>query len=237
MEGEGGPEDKAAHAAYLEQGRWLFAQACDFLLGVVSMKQLPPMDLPEVAFAGRSNVGKSSLVNALTGRKTLARTSNTPGRTKELNYFRLGPHTESGEGPALYLVDLPGYGYARETKTRVEAWTDLVMSYLQGRANLHRVILLIDSRHGVKPNDREVMSLLDKAAVSYLAVLTKTDKLKPSELKKVVEATAAELKKHPAAHPEVIATSSVTKDGIAELRAHITALVPDLDMGSALAER
>jgi len=213
-------------AALIEQGRWFFAQPCDFLRGVVSMSGLPPADLPEVAFAGRSNVGKSSLVNALTGRKTLARTSNTPGRTKELNFFRLGPQGE--DAPALYIADLPGYGYARETQTRVEAWTRLVLSYLQGRPNLKRVILLIDSRHGIKENDREVMGLLDKAAVSYLAVLTKTDKLKQAELDRVIAQTEAALKKRPAAHPEVIATSSVKGAGIAELRAHITALVPAL---------
>ena len=204
----------------IETGRWLFAQPCEFLRGVVEMGGLPASALPEVAFAGRSNVGKSSLVNALTGRKTLARTSNTPGRTKELNFFLLG-----AEGrPAIMLADLPGYGYARETRTRVEQWTDLVMSYLRGRATLRRVLLLIDARHGLKANDAEVMSLLDEAAVSYQIVLTKIDKLKAGELEERLGAVRDGIRTHVAAHPRIIATSSETGAGIAELRAEIASL-------------
>ena len=209
-------QDKPDEAA----GHWLFAQECVFVRGVVAMSGLPPTDLPEVAFAGRSNVGKSSLVNALTNRKTLARTSNTPGRTKEINFFALGPVGQT----ALNLVDLPGYGYARESTSKVEQWTDLVMDYLRGRPNLRRIILLIDSRHGIKNNDREVMKMLDKAAVSYLIVLTKIDKLKQSELDECLVKTREDLRKHVAAHPEIIATSAEKGDGLGELRAHIAEL-------------
>jgi GTP-binding protein len=217
----GAPSDEDGNEAPdLETGRWLFAQPCSFVRGVVDMAGLPPGDMPEVAFAGRSNVGKSSLVNALTGRKTLARTSNTPGRTKELNFFVLG-----AEGrPAIMLADLPGYGYARETRTRVEQWTDLVMSYLRGRAPLRRVLLLIDARHGLKENDGEVMALLDEAAVSYQIVLTKTDKLKAGELEKRLGEVETGIRAHVAAHPRIIATSSETGAGIAELRAEIASL-------------
>ena len=211
------PEEQAAA---LEAGRWLFAQPCTFVKGVVALNGLPAPDLPEIAFAGRSNVGKSSLINGLTNRKTLARTSNTPGRTKEINYFTLGPEAT----PGLYLADLPGYGYARESKSKVAEWTDLVMTYLQGRPNLRRVLLLIDSRHGIKPNDDEVMAMLDKAAVSYLVVLTKVDKLKKGELERCLEDTKAKLRKHVAAHPEVHITSSEKGTGLAELKAHIAAL-------------
>ena len=213
-------EEHDDDAPDIEAGRWLFAQSCTFLRGAVDMAGLPPGDIPEVAFAGRSNVGKSSLVNALTGRKTLARTSNTPGRTKELNFFLLG-----AEGrPAIMLADLPGYGYARETRTRVEQWTDLVMSYLRGRATLRRVLLLIDARHGLKANDAEVMSLLDEAAVSYQIVLTKIDKLKAGELEERLGAGRDGIRTHVAAHPRIIATSSETGAGIAELRAEIASL-------------
>lgn len=201
-------------------GRWLFAQRCTFVRGVVDMAALPPADRLEVAFAGRSNVGKSSLINALTGRKALARTSNTPGRTQEINFFVLGPEHSQG----LYLVDLPGYGYARESKARVAAWTRLVMAYLQGRPSLRRVLLLIDARHGLKANDTEVIRILDKAAVSYQVVLTKTDKLKPAELERRTDEVAAALKAHPAAHPEIVATSSNKGAGIDALRARIAAL-------------
>lgn len=203
-----------------EAGRWLFAQPCEFLRGVTELAGLPAGGLPEVAFAGRSNVGKSSLVNALTGRKTLARTSNTPGRTQEINFFALGPQGR----PALMLVDLPGYGYARETRARVDQWTRLVMAYLRGRATLRRVLVLIDARHGLKDNDHEVMKLLDEAAVSYQIILTKTDKLKPGEVEACLEAVRAGIRRHVAAHPLVIATSSVKGQGIAELRAEIAAL-------------
>lgn len=200
----------------VEKGRLLFAQSCDFVWGTSQLSELPEATLPELAFAGRSNVGKSSLVNALTGRRTLARTSNTPGRTQQLNFFDLGGR--------LILVDMPGYGYARESKAKVEAWTALVRSYLKGRVTLRRVCLLIDSRHGVKPNDDETMRMLDQAAVPYQVVLTKADKVKSQDLDAVVEATAAALRKHPGAHPEVAVTSAEKGTGIAELRASIAAL-------------
>lgn len=204
----------------LETGRWLFAQECIFMRGVVALEGLPPMTLPEVAFAGRSNVGKSSLINALTGRKTLARTSNTPGRTKELNFFALGPVA----APALSLVDLPGYGYARESRDRVNAWTDLVMAYLRGRSSLRRVMVLIDSRHGLKVSDHEVMDMLDTTAVSYQIVLTKIDKMARGEVEKCIADVSAGIRKHVAAHPVIIATSSENGEGIAELRAEMATL-------------
>lgn len=214
------PEDEPG-AADIEKGRLLFAQACRFLKGVVGIEHMPPPQAPEIAFAGRSNVGKSSLVNALTGRNTLARTSNTPGRTQEINFFALGADEKK---PALLLVDLPGYGYAKETKQRVEDWTQLVMSYLRGRANLRRVLLLIDSRHGIKANDEEVMRMLDAAAVSYQLVLTKTDKLKAAEVEQVVADTQTKLRRHVAAHPVLIATSSAKGVGIDSLRAELASL-------------
>ena len=217
------PED----ADYLERGRWLFAQPCTFIKGVVKLQGLPDDPLPEIAFAGRSNVGKSSLINALTGRKSIARTSNTPGRTQEVNYFTLGQPGQEG----LFLVDLPGYGYARESKDRVAAWTDLVMTYLQGRPALRRVLLLIDARHGIKKNDEEVMAMLDKAAVSYLIVLTKADKLKKGEVDKRLAATQAQLRKHVAAFPDILLTSSEKGTGIPELRAHIAELADLSSMG------
>ncbi|PKQ09479.1 MAG: YihA family ribosome biogenesis GTP-binding protein [Alphaproteobacteria bacterium HGW-Alphaproteobacteria-12] len=219
-----GPDDDAPDA---EAGRWLFAQSCAFVRGVVAMDGLPATEIAEVAFAGRSNVGKSSLVNALTGRKTLARTSNTPGRTKELNFFALG----TAGAPAIMLADLPGYGYARETKARVDQWTDLVMAYLQGRVPLRRVFVLIDARHGVKENDHEVMSLLDEAAVSYQVVLTKTDKLKKGELETRLEEVKADIRRHVAAHPRIIATSAEKGDGIAGLRAEIASLADPAVLG------
>lgn len=217
------PED----ADYLERGRWLFAQPCTFIKGVVKLQGLPDDPLPEIAFAGRSNVGKSSLINALTGRKSIARTSNTPGRTQEVNYFTLGQPGQEG----LFLVDLPGYGYARESKDRVAAWTDLVMTYLQGRPALRRVLLLIDARHGIKKNDEEVMAMLDKAAVSYLIVLTKADKLKKGEVDKRLATTQAQLRKHVAAFPDILLTSSEKGTGIPELRAHIAELADLSSMG------
>ena len=208
----------------LEAGRLLFAQTCDFVTSAVSLDGLPDSDLIEFAFAGRSNVGKSSLVNALTGRKTLARTSNTPGRTQTLNFFRLGGE----QGPKLMLVDLPGHGYARAAKTEVVQWTELVNNFLKGRPNLRRVCLLVDSRHGLKDVDRTVMSMLDTAAVSYQVVLTKTDKLKSGELAKCQARVAEELAKRVAAHPLIISTSAVKgigkERGIAELRGALVAL-------------
>jgi len=200
----------------LERGRLLFAGPCDFMLGVVQQSGLPNPDRVEVAFAGRSNVGKSSLINALTTRKNLARTSNTPGRTQEINFFNLGDQ--------LNIVDLPGYGYAKATRTKVEAWNELIRDYLSGRAVLHRVLLLIDARHGIKQTDQEIMALLDRDAVSFQVVLTKADKIKPAELERVLEETNTILAKHPAAHPHVHATSSVKAKGIAELRAEIASL-------------
>ena len=213
-------EGKGLLTGDLEAGRWLFAQPCDFLRGATSIENLPPVSAPEICFAGRSNVGKSSLVNALTGRNTLARTSNTPGRTQELNFFTLGPKGY----PALTLVDLPGYGYARETRSRVEQWTKLVMAYLRGRVALQRVLVLIDSRHGLKDSDHEVMKLLDETAVSFQVVLTKIDKLKASEVEARVEDVRMGVRRHVAAHPTVLATSSEKGDGIAELRAEIAML-------------
>jgi GTP-binding protein len=201
----------------IEAGRKLFAGPVDFVKGVVNLEGLPVADRPEIAFAGRSNVGKSSLINALTGRKNLARASNTPGRTQELNFFDLG------EG-RLYMVDLPGYGFADAPKKSAAAWGRLTMKYLKGRATLKRVFLLIDSRRGVGEVDREIMKQLDSSAVGYQIILTKADKVKPSE----VEATRADvlggLKKHPAAHPVVMTTSSEKGDGLPELRAEILTL-------------
>ncbi len=200
----------------LEAGRLLFAGPSEFVKGVVALEGLPVSDLVEVAFAGRSNVGKSSLLNALTGRKTLARTSNTPGRTRELNFFTLGV--------SHLLVDMPGYGYARAERAKSEAWNRLVRDYLRGRANLRRLFMLIDSRHGIKPNDVEIMDLLDEAAVSYQIVLTKCDKPRQNEFEDAVATTIAALKRHPAAHPIVHTTSSAKSTGVAELRAEICSL-------------
>lgn len=206
-----------ASEAALEAGRLLFAGPCDFLISAVDENDLPELGGgTEVAFAGRSNVGKSSLLNALTGRKALARTSNTPGRTRQLNFFSLGGR--------LILVDLPGYGYARASKTDIARWTQLTRGYLKGRPQLRRVCLLIDARHGVKSSDRQVMEELDAAAVSYQIVLTKTDKVKPEPLQRMVTETEAAVGRHPAAHPHCLATSSSTGAGIAELRAALAAL-------------
>jgi len=204
----------------VEAGRLLFARPVEFLKGVVSVEGLPPGDRPEFAFAGRSNVGKSSLINALTGRKDLARTSNTPGRTQEINFFGL----PAGDPDGVYLVDLPGYGYARESKSKVRAWTGLITKYLSGRASLRRVFVLVDSRHGVKANDEEIFSLLDTAAVSYQVVLTKADKPKRPELEKVIAATEEKMRRHPAAHPTVLVTASRTGQGLEEVRAEVAFL-------------
>jgi GTP-binding protein len=203
-------------AEAIERGRLLFAKPCDFVLGAARLDHIPESRLPEVAFAGRSNVGKSSLLNALTGRKTLARVSNTPGRTREINFFRLDD--------TLMLADLPGYGFARASKAQSESWGALIFEYLRGRPNLRRVILLIDSRRGLLKNDIEVMTLLDRAAISYQLVLTKTDKLKPDELAAIASRVAAESRRHGAAHPELVATSALSGTGIAELRAELAAL-------------
>lgn len=201
-----------------ETGRLLFAGVAEFFWGAAKADGLPPMGAPEFAFVGRSNVGKSSLLNALTGRKALARTSHTPGRTQELNFFAIGgmPGEER-----LRLVDMPGYGYAQASKTRIDAWTRLMESYLRGRANLARVYVLIDGRHGVKDSDREMFRLLDASAQSYQIVLTKLDEVKKSEVETRMAETLAALAKHPAAYPAVIFTSSKTGAGIEELRASV----------------
>jgi GTP-binding protein len=206
--------------ADLARGEALFKGPCTFVKGVVHIADLPNNGTPEIAFAGRSNVGKSSLINALTGRTSLARVSVTPGRTRELNFFTLG------KDRALYLVDMPGYGYAKASKAQVKGWTRLIGDYLKGRRELKRVFLLIDARHGIKENDKETMKLLDEAAVSYQAVLTKADKPKASELASIQEKVAAEIAKHPAAYPEILTTSARFGSGIPELRAAVASLAP-----------
>jgi GTP-binding protein len=213
---ESGTAPDQEKAGLIEAGRLLFARECTFMMGAVSLDGLPPAGLTEVAFAGRSNVGKSSLINALTGRNTLARTSNTPGRTQELNFFDLGGR--------LVLVDMPGYGFAQAPKGMVERWTRLVNGYLKGRAPLRRAIVLVDSRHGLKDSDRDMMAMLDKAAVIYQVVLTKVDKLKAAELDAVQARTLDEIRTRVAAHPTLIVTSSEKGIGIAELRAELASL-------------
>jgi GTP-binding protein len=210
------PSD-ADTAAKLEAGRLMFARPWRHFWGSSNVTNLPSTGGIEVAFAGRSNVGKSSLINALTGQKALARTSNTPGRTRELNFFM-------ADGTSLTIVDMPGYGYARAPKAEVAAWTNLAFAYLRGRPTLRRVYLLVDARHGIKDNDVEAVKLIDKAAVSYQVVLTKADKLKPSELEAAKAAAAAAIAKRAAAHPEVIATSAESGGGVDVLRAEIAAL-------------
>jgi GTP-binding protein len=199
-----------------ERGRMLFAGGTDFLKGVVAMSGLPAGDRLEVCFAGRSNVGKSTLINAITGRKALARASNTPGRTQEINFFTLGD--------SHYLVDLPGYGYANAPLPVVEKWQALLKSYLAGRQNLRRAFVLIDARHGIKAVDEEIMALLDSAAVTFQCVLTKSDKIKPHALEAVLDQVRGKLAPHPAAFPELIVTSSEKGDGITTLRAVIATL-------------
>ncbi len=208
------PEDPDAPA--LEAGRKLFAGPSEFVKGVVAMDGLPAPDRLEVCFAGRSNVGKSSLINALTGTKGLARASNTPGRTQEINFFT--------QGPELYLVDLPGYGYANAPLKVVEKWQRLLKQYLSGRQTLRRAFVLIDSRHGVKPVDDEIMKLLDTSAVTFQCVLTKADKVKAKDREKVLDQVRSALSKHPAAYPEIVLTSSEKGDGIPTLRSIIAHL-------------
>jgi len=199
----------------IEQARRIFAGPIAFLKSAPTLKFLPDAQVPEVAFAGRSNVGKSSLINALTGRNALARISNTPGRTQELNFF------DVGEPLRFRLVDMPGYGYAKAPKDMLKQWRFLVNDYLRGRAVLKRVNVLIDSRHGLKPVDAELLDMLDEAAVSYRIILTKADKVKASDLAAVIERTAQAVRKRPAAHPEIIATSSEKGMGLPELRAAV----------------
>ena len=200
----------------LETARKLFAKQCNFIKGVVNIKELPGDNKIEVAFAGRSNVGKSSLINALVNQKSLARTSNTPGRTREINYFEINEQ--------IYLVDMPGYGYARASKSLVAGWTKLIKDYLRGRPELRRVFLLIDSRHGLKESDLATMELMDVSAVSYQVVLTKMDKLKKPEQQSIINKVHQKLLKHPAAHPFIIPTSSKKGDGMNILRASILEL-------------
>lgn len=204
----------------IEPARRLFAGPVTFLKSAPDLRFLPDPVAPEVAFAGRSNVGKSSLLNRLTNRVALARTSNTPGRTQELNFFDVGA-AEEGDTPVMRLVDMPGYGFAKAPKDIVRKWRHVVNDYLRGRVVLRRALVLIDSRHGVKDVDREIMEMLDKAAVTYHIVLTKADKIKASELSAVTERTEAEARKHVAAHPRLIVTSSEKDMGMAELRAAI----------------
>ena len=206
---------EGAEQELAELARKLFSGPIEFLKSAPDLRFLPETESPEVAFAGRSNVGKSSLLNALTNRKGLARTSNTPGRTQELNFFDVGQPLQ------LRLVDMPGYGFAEAPKPLVKRWRHLVNDYLRGRRALKRALVLVDARHGLKDVDREMMSMLDEAAVSYHLVLTKADKVKPSALGALYESTALEAVKHPAAHPAIFTTSSETGTGIAELRTAI----------------
>ena len=208
-------EDEALLAERIERAGKLFSGRVEFLLSAPQLKFLPDPTVPEIAFCGRSNVGKSSLLNALTGRKAIARASVTPGRTQELNYFEVGSPTQ------FRLVDMPGYGFAKAPPAVVEKWRRLIRDYLRGRVVLKRTLLLVDARHGIKPVDAEFMKMLDEAAVGYRVVLTKADKLKASELAEVTERTVAEARKHVAAHPDVLVTSSEVKLGIDALRAAV----------------
>ena len=204
-------------AEQIKEANSLFCKDCSFVLGVAKLEQLPFSDLPEVAFAGRSNVGKSSLINAVTGKRSLAKTSSTPGRTQQLNYFNLNDQ--------IHIVDLPGYGYAQAPENMVKQWQKVIFAYLQGRVNLKRVFLLIDARHGIKKVDMEVMEMLDKAAVTYQIILTKTDKISLKELNSLQEKVKTEITKHAAAYINVIATSSEKKQGLELVRAEIASMI------------
>jgi GTP-binding protein len=199
-----------------EAARKLFAGPCDFIWGASDAGNLPPAGLPEVAFVGRSNAGKSSLINALTGRKTLARVSNTPGRTRQINFFNLGGR--------IVLADLPGYGYAKASKSLADEWQSLIFAYLRGRAALARVILLVDARRGAMDTDKQAMRLLDQAAVSYVLALTKVDQLSPAARAEAEAALAEEARRHTAAYPAIFATSSLKQLGLDDLKAHVAAL-------------
>ena len=218
-----GLDSAAVDQEQIEFGRKLFAGSCQFFAGSTELANLPAPNLPEVAFAGRSNVGKSSLINALTGQSALARTSRTPGRTQQLNFFNLGDR--------MTLVDMPGYGYARASKSRIQDWTTLMHDYLKGRATLHRLCLLIDGRHGLKDSDETLMNELDEAAVVYQIILTKSDKVSASALSAFSKSFDAKRKLHPAAHPEIIATSARKGVGIAELRTSLAALAAPQQFG------
>ncbi len=220
------PVDGASAASddFIERGRKLFSGECGFIWGAATAEGLPPLGPPEIAFAGRSNVGKSSLLNALTNRLKLARTSRTPGRTRELNFFALASSLPPGE---LRLVDMPGYGYASAGKALSAAWTKLIGDYLRGRASLARVFVLVDGRHGLKPVDAEIMDMLDRTAVSYQLILTKRDEVKPTEAEARIADTLTAIAKRPAAYPEVLFTSARNGEGIAELRAAIARLVTE----------
>jgi GTP-binding protein len=208
-------------AEELDYGKKLFCGRCDFVMGVADIEQLPEQEFPEIAFAGRSNVGKSSLLNALTTRKDLARTSNTPGRTQQMNYFNLDER--------MFLVDLPGYGYAKAPMDVVQKWTEMIYAYLQGRQSLRRVCVLIDSRHGIKKSDEEIMTMLDNAAVNYQIVLTKSDKVKDGKIKRLISEISEVMPKHPAAHPRIVATSSAKGKGIEELRAILGRIIKEYE--------
>jgi len=214
--------DETASADLVEEGRLLFAGPCDFFWAAAKIDNLPPPGAPEIAFAGRSNVGKSSILNALTGRNSLARTSHTPGRTQELNFFALGgPPGEE----RLRLVDMPGYGYASASKQKIASWTSLMSDYLRGRQTLARVFVLVDGRHGVKDVDAQMFDLLDQSAVSYQVILTKRDEVKASDAQARVDSTLEALRRRPAAYPQTIFTSARTGEGVSELRAAIAALL------------
>jgi GTP-binding protein len=212
-EEEKSPEEQRAEA---ERARKLFAGDCDFVAGATTPEVFPPASLPEIAFVGRSNAGKSSLINAITGRTALARVSHTPGRTRQINFFNLGAR--------VMLVDLPGYGYAKTSKTMTDEWNRLITTYLRGRPSLRRVVLLVDSRRGIMDSDEEVLTLLDQAAMSTLVTLTKTDELKPAQLAAIMATTEAKAAKHTAAYPEVFATSSRRKSGLDPLKVNLLLL-------------